>query len=90
MKNKLTHLNDHLFAQLERLSDEDLTTEQIETEVRRAQAIVRVSDQIVGNAALQLRAVQFVADHGDRFAKHLPMLEGPETPRLTAIEGKRA
>lgn len=90
MKNRLTDLNDHLFAQMERLADEDLSPEGIEVEVKRAEAIVRVSDQIVENATLQLEAVAFVADRGDRFAKHLPMLAGPETPKLSAIEGKRA
>lgn len=43
MKNKLIDLNNHLFAQLERLSDEDLTKEQIEQEVRRTEAVVSVS-----------------------------------------------
>ncbi|RIA44077.1 hypothetical protein DFR49_2314 [Hephaestia caeni] len=75
MKNKLTDLNNHLFAQIERLSDEDLTAEQIEAEAKRAQAIVRVSDQIVKGASLQLKAVEIVAAHGDRFLHQLPMIE---------------
>lgn len=79
MKNKLTDLNNHLFAQLERLSDEDLTPEQLETETARAEAIVNVSDQIVDNAKLQLAAVKLVADHGDRFLPQLTMLNGPKS-----------
>lgn len=74
MKNKITDLNDHLFMQLERLSDEDLTTEQIEAEVKRADAIVSVADQIVRDADLQLKACNLLAVHGDRFKAHLTML----------------
>lgn len=64
MKNKLTDLNDHLFAQLERLSDESLSAEDIAKEVTRAQAVVDVADCIVSNASVQLKAVQLAADHG--------------------------
>lgn len=64
MKNKLTDLNDHLFAQLERLSDESLSAEDIAKEVTRAQAVVNVADCIVANAGIQLKAVQLAADHG--------------------------
>lgn len=74
MKNKLSDLNDHLFAQLERLSDESLTTEQITQEVQRTDAIVDVSEQIVRNADLQLKAVKLLADHGDRFRPQLTMI----------------
>ena len=76
MKNKLPDLNNHLFAQMERLSDEDLSTEQIEAEVKRTDAIVAVSDQIVSGMKLQLDAAKLVATHGDRFLKQLPMLTG--------------
>ncbi|MCJ8158822.1 hypothetical protein [Sphingomonas sp. LaA6.9] len=75
MKNKLTDLNNHLFMQLERLSDEELGPEQIETEVKRADAIVAVADQIARGFDLRLRAAKIVADHGDRFKSHLGMIE---------------
>jgi hypothetical protein len=85
VKNKLTDLNNHLFAQLERLSDEDLSAEQIEQEVQRAEAVVSVSDQIVRNADLQLKAVTILANHGARVGHHLTMLEAPTQPTLTAV-----
>lgn len=74
MKNKLTDLNNHLFAQLERLNDEDLSPEQIASEAERAKAIIGVSDKIIANANLQLKAVSIVAEHGDRFKPQLTMI----------------
>lgn len=77
MKNRLIDLNNHLFSQLERLTDEGLSPEQIEQEVKRADAIVGVSEQIIRNADLSLKAVALVATHGDRFASALPMISPP-------------
>ena len=74
MKNKLSNLNDHLFAALERLGDEDLTPEQIEQEAARADAIVAVSEQIIRNADLHIKAASILATHGDRMKPMLPML----------------
>lgn len=76
MKNKLGDLNNHLFAQLERLSDETLSAEQVEQEVKRTEAIVSVSDQIVGNAELQLKAAKLFAEHGQAVLPHLPQIGG--------------
>ena len=64
MKNKLPDLNNHLFEQLERLNDDDLTPAQIEHEGARALAMVKVSDQIIKGADLQLKAAQVLAQGG--------------------------
>lgn len=76
-KNRLSDLNDHLFAQLERLGDEDLTPEQIATELERTEAIVAVSTQIVRTADLRLRAEIAISEH-DLGRTTLPMLKAPE------------
>lgn len=85
-KNSLADLNDHLFAQIERLSDEELSPEQIETEVKRGNAIVAVADQILRHASLQVQAAKIMSDHGNDPTKHLPAL-GPKAPRV--IEGPK-
>lgn len=77
MKNRLQDLNNHLFSQLERLTEEGISAEQIDQEVKRADAIVAVSEQIIRNADLALKAVNLVATHGDRFASALPMIDAP-------------
>lgn len=73
MKNKLGDLNNHLFAQLERLSDEDLTREQLEQEIRRTDAIVAASSVIVRNADIALKAATLMADYGGT-GIHLPAM----------------
>lgn len=76
MKNKLVDLNNHLFEQLERLGDEDITPDKVEQEIKRTDAIVAVSEQIVANANLALRAATLVAEYGGNYERLLPMLEG--------------
>lgn len=81
-KNKLADLNDHLFAQLERLSDESLTAEQIDREHARAEAIVAVADQIIRNAHIHVEVAKLIAGRGGDPMAHLPQLEG-RTKQIT-------
>lgn len=76
MRNKLIDLNDHLFAQLETLSDEDLTPEELAREITRTDAIVKVSTQIINNANTVLRGAELVAEYGGKYQHLLPMHEG--------------
>lgn len=59
MKNTLLDLNNHLFAQIERLSDEELSEEQLEKEINRSRAITSVSAQIIANGTLALKAEEY-------------------------------
>jgi len=88
MKNKLTDLNDHLFAQIERLADESLTPEQVDREAKRSKAMVGVADQIVKNASLQVQAAKLLSDKG-AIRPLLPSVLGGqvEAPRPKLIEG---
>lgn len=62
MKNTLGDLNNHLFAQLERLSDEGLSGEELNNEINRAKAVTDVATQIISNSSLVLKAMQFKDD----------------------------
>lgn len=74
MKNKLTDLNNHLFAELERLSDEDMTDDQLDKELKRAEAIGKISTQVINNGHLALNAAKFKAEYGGGNAS-MPLLE---------------
>jgi hypothetical protein len=87
--NTLADLNQHLFLQLERLSEDCMTLDQVEMEAKRADAIVAVADQIARNADLTLKAIKIVADHGDRFLPQLTMI-APASESRPAIENKPA
>ena len=66
MKNKLTDLNDHLFAQLERLNDEDLSDDQLNKEIQRSKALTDVAKPIIANAQLILDAQKHLDEYGRR------------------------
>ena len=74
MKNTLADLNNHLFAQLERLGDEDLQPQELENEIARAKAIATISSQIIANGNLVLKAKQLKYETDNE--KLPPMLEG--------------
>lgn len=76
MKNTLGDLNNHLFAQLERLSDEGLDAEQLTKEIQRSRAITDVAGKIIDNANVVISAKKLkngIIDANETVPK---MLEG--------------
>ena len=81
MKNTLNDLNNHLFAQLERLSDEDLKGEELQEELNRSKAVSDVAKNIVSNGNLILQAHKFKDERMDA-NNHLPELLEDKNERL--------
>ena len=80
MKNRLTDLNNHLFEQLERLNDEDLTEENLSKEIGRAKAMTEIANSIVSNAKVILDASKFLEDSG------LSLSSPQETMKLLGMD----
>ena len=77
MKNTLGDLNNHLFAQLERLSDEDVKGRELMEEIDRARAVTGIATQIISNANIVLKAKKLKAETLGRENTEMPhMLEG--------------
>lgn len=75
MKNTLGDLNNHLFAQMERLSDEELKGEELKEELGRAKAITSIASQIIQNGHLVLNAKRAMEGSLDADNKIPKMLE---------------
>lgn len=88
MKNKLTDLNNHLFTQLERLNDEDISAEDLDMEIKRAEAMTKVATQIIESSNLSLRAASLVAEYGGNLDQIGSMLDGTQANGKKQIEAK--
>lgn len=71
--NDLEALNGFLFEQMERLNGE-LKTEEIETEIKRADAIAKVAKTIIDNATLALNAQKHFDEYGIERNIAIPLL----------------
>jgi hypothetical protein len=89
-KNTQMDLNDHLFAQLERLGDESLDDAALAKEVERARAICGVSMQVIASGHLAVKAIE-TAD-GSFCKIKLPRFFGeiePGEPKITNITTRK-
>ena len=76
MQNTLGDLNNHLFAQLERLGNEELEGDELKEEILRAKAVTDIAGEIIDNANTVLDVMKFQAETLGRSSISIPkMLE---------------
>lgn len=76
MRNTLGDLNNHLFAELERLSDETLSPEELKIELQRAEGIKNISQQIIANAIVVLKSERYKIETIGAVEDKLPKMLG--------------
>ena len=73
MNNTLNDLTNHLFESLERLQEAE-TTEELEKEVTRSEAVTKVASKIIDNANILLQAQKHADEYGYNKNKTMPEL----------------
>lgn len=73
MKRTLADLNEYLFDELDRLSNEDLSGEQLTQEIGRSNALTRIAERVIASADIAMRALKMKEDAMDANMK-LPHL----------------
>lgn len=74
--NTLSDLNAKLFEQMDKLSKDDITYEELEKEINRSDSMIKIATVIINNGELALKAAKFKDDMMDATAKLPKMLEG--------------
>ena len=76
VKNTLGDLNNHLFAQLERLGEEELSGDKLLEEIARSKAISEIAKNVIENANVVLQA-----------QKHMDEFRGTDSTMPRMLEG---
>lgn len=82
MKNKMEDLRNHMFAELERLGDENLKGEALDAEIRRAKAIREVAGGLIDSAKVEISFLEAIG----ATTSNSSLLPAPE--RHTALPHK--
>lgn len=72
MKNTLSDVNNYLFEAIERLNDDGLSEEELEQEIKRADAVTKVAKAIVDNTNLALNIKKHLDEYGQGANYQIP------------------
>lgn len=59
-RTTLNDLNEYLFHEMDRLTNEDLSAEELDKEIKRSDALQKVAKTIIDNGSLALQAKKYL------------------------------
>lgn len=74
--NTLADLNTKLFEQMDKLSKDDISSEELDKEIARSESMIKIANVIISNGDLALKAAKFKDDMMNADNKLPKMLEG--------------
>ena len=74
--NTLADLNTKLFEQMDKLSKDNISSEELDKEMARSESMIKIANVIISNGDLALRAAKFKDDMMNADNKLPKMLEG--------------
>lgn len=63
-RNKIQDLRNHLFMQLEKLSEDELTIEQMDKEIKRTDAMCQIASHIIQSAKVEVDFLRMAGSDG--------------------------
>ena len=76
-KSSICDLNEYLFEAMDRLTNDDLSPEQLELELKRADSLSKIATNIISNGELAYRVMAHMDEYGYNDGKNAPlMLQG--------------
>lgn len=82
MKNTLTDLNNHLFEALERLNDDGMTDDELDRELKRAEGLGKIAEQIIRNGELAYKTMVHMDEYGYNAEKST-------VPQMLEVRGQK-
>lgn len=73
-RTTLNDLNEYLFHELDRLTNEDLSAEELDKEIKRSDALQKVAKTIIDNGSLALQAKKHLDEYGKGDNVELPLI----------------
>ena len=73
-RTTLNDLNEYLFQEMDRLTNEDLSAEELDREIKRSDALQKVAKTIIDNGALALQVKKHLDEYGQGDKVEIPLL----------------
>lgn len=73
-KTTLNDLNEYLFQELDRLTNEDLSEEELDKEIKHSDALQKIAKTVIDNGVLALQAKKHLDEYGQGDKVELPLI----------------